>query len=418
MPLDIDASYYKTGTATVAANGTTVTGQGTAWLQSVRAGDLFGTHVGDPVRIASVNSNTQLTLAYPWKGPAQTESAYEIQFTPYDTGYQAAVRELLQMLASGNVEAFADLVLEAGDYIRATGPGVVEKVSGKNLDALRGLQIEEGKFLRGSGPDALELIDGAKLDALRGLTGGAEMLPYFNGNDTMAQTALTEFARTLLDDADAATARGTLGASAMKTLAPGVDLNTVTASGFYRVQNIPNPPPGGFPYDYGQLIVSDGDGNSDTVTQMLFAQGTAEMSLRTGNRGSDVWTPWRRLWHDGNITPLDRYGGTMEGVIVSQPVNNDSRSSVMSTGEYTFMLGANAAFIWPNFSGMMIVNRLDTGAVQVVIGGGGSVVAVASVGDLRGGGFVYAAPENGYAYINGSTPSDHCFMGFRTRLGA
>lgn len=45
MPIDIDKSFYNTGTATVANEGTAVTGQGTAWLQSVRVGDLFGTHV-------------------------------------------------------------------------------------------------------------------------------------------------------------------------------------------------------------------------------------------------------------------------------------------------------------------------------------------------------------------------------------
>lgn len=133
MPLNIDTSYYSTGTATVEADGTTVTGQSTAWLQAVRAGDLFGTHVGDPVRIASVDSNTQLTLAYPWKGPAQTESAYEIQFTPYDTGYQAAVRQLLTTLASGNVEALAELTGEYNALPIFLGPGAMGLISKEEL---------------------------------------------------------------------------------------------------------------------------------------------------------------------------------------------------------------------------------------------------------------------------------------------
>src|SRR5690606_9275246 len=130
MPIDIDKSFYDTGTATVSQGGTAVTGQGTAWLQSVRPGDLFGTHKGYGVRIASVDSNTSLTLAHQWPGPSQTAEPYEIQFTPYDVGYQQAVRELLQALASGNVEALAALSLQAGDFIRATGPGALEKVAG------------------------------------------------------------------------------------------------------------------------------------------------------------------------------------------------------------------------------------------------------------------------------------------------
>lgn len=51
----------------------------------------------------------------------------------------------------------------------------------------------------------------AKLDALAALTGGANTIGYFDGTDTMAQTALSAFIRGLLDDADAATARTTLG---------------------------------------------------------------------------------------------------------------------------------------------------------------------------------------------------------------
>lgn len=127
MAIDIDSSFYRTGTATVAANGTTVTGQGTSWQTALRAGDMFGTHVGDGVRILSVNSNTSLTLAWPWKGPAQTAAGYEVQLTLQAIGYQKAVRELLQLLTNGNLDAFAGLSKENNQFIVMGASGDIGK---------------------------------------------------------------------------------------------------------------------------------------------------------------------------------------------------------------------------------------------------------------------------------------------------
>lgn len=74
------------------------------------------------------------------------------------------------------------------------------------------------------------------------------------------------------------------------------DLNQATTSGFYRTQdgqaNSPN--------SYGQLIVCQGGG--DTITQIYGDYASGILYTRSGNTvgGGGAWTPWKRLWMEGD----------------------------------------------------------------------------------------------------------------------
>lgn len=69
----------------------------------------------------------------------------------------------------------------------------------------------------------------AGLAAFAALTISADKLPYGNGSDTFATTTFTAAARALLDDADAATMRATLGALGSSDIASAANIRANTA---------------------------------------------------------------------------------------------------------------------------------------------------------------------------------------------
>lgn len=131
---------YTAGTVSIAANGTVLTGVGTIWAAAgLKPGATFKTKNLDAI-IASVDSNTQVTLTEPWTGGALAGATYAIRYQPDGSSLTAKLQELIEMLGNGNLQALAALA-GAFDMIPIfTGPGALTLIA-KN-DLIEGVQTD------------------------------------------------------------------------------------------------------------------------------------------------------------------------------------------------------------------------------------------------------------------------------------
>ncbi len=125
-----NTTWYGDGTATVAVGSRTVIGMDTGWLTEVagltpiKVGDKFGIHVGRPIVIEQIISDTELLLADDWPGPAQTDAPYKVELTSPTIAAVEAMRRLLASLSNGNLDSLSEISVGTDDIPIGIGPGV------------------------------------------------------------------------------------------------------------------------------------------------------------------------------------------------------------------------------------------------------------------------------------------------------
>jgi hypothetical protein len=118
---------------------------------------------------------------------------------------QAALNELQTDLDTRATSA--SLTAHLDDAVDAHDASAISSVASGNLAATN---VQSALNELQSDIDGRQPLD-ADLTAIAGLVSAANKFPYFTGAGAAALAYLTSFARTLLDDADAATMRTTLG---------------------------------------------------------------------------------------------------------------------------------------------------------------------------------------------------------------
>lgn len=119
---------YDIGELTLTSGSSDFTTSGSS-LQTadVQAGDGIITPSGHLLIIASITGQNSGTLFLPCPAAAAgADLPLRIRFQPDGSRYQGAVRNLIDLLSSGNLEAFAALVGSAGLVPIFTGPGTMD----------------------------------------------------------------------------------------------------------------------------------------------------------------------------------------------------------------------------------------------------------------------------------------------------
>lgn len=250
--------------------------------------------------------------------------------------------------------------LEEDDPVQG-GPGAIDNVQSQQL-------ANRTRYLK----DLFEAINFASfqtsdptLTAIAALVTAADKLIYATGQDTFALTTLSVFARTLIDDVDASTARTTLGAAplasptftgtpAAPTAAPGTNTTQVSTTAFVQAALA--------------ALVASSPAALDTLNELASALGndanfattiTNALALKAPLNSPALVTPQLGTPASGNLVNCNLAGVSIGYRNIPQNAQSTNYTAVLADGgshllhptgdaaARTFTIPANASVAYP-----------------------------------------------------------------------